>query len=237
LLAGGLALEAYTRTPDEFLVARLNLPADTQSAVLIFHGSEDAGDPVLAEIAEHFRAQSEPGQKVVNYNWSPASDNRLRARSNARRVGQALGAELAGLTNLSRLLLIAHSAGAYVPDALCERLRNTSRLPPEVRTVYLDPFGMQGFLDLSHGARNHGRCATFALAIINTDDPAPATNEPLERAFTIDITTHPGKNNLERNGHYWPLRYFADALNSGRATEMSWSHSKLPRGQLRIDGG
>jgi hypothetical protein len=237
LLAGGLALEAYTRTADDFLVAPLNLPADTRSVVLVFHGSEDAGDPVLAEIAGLYLAKPESDRQVVNYNWSPASDNRLRARSNARRVGQALGTELARLPSLSHILLISHSAGAYIPDALCESLRKSVERVPEIRSIYLDPFGIQGFLDLSHGARNHGRCADFALAVINTDDPAPATNEPLQQAYTIDITGHPGKARIARNGHYWPLRYFADALKSNAMPEISQSHTELPRGQLRTDDG
>ena len=238
LALGGAALEAYTRTADDFPVMPLDLPTDTSGLVLIFHGSEDAGDPVLEEIARHYRSRHGAHEYVVNYDWSPASDNRLRARSNARRVGRALGEELARLTKLSRLKLVAHSAGAYVPDALCDALRETSgQKIPEIRTIYLDPFGMRGFMDLSHGARNHGRCAEFALAIINTDDPAPATNAPLQLAYTIDVTAHPGKLKIERNGHYWPLRYFADALANGGMPEATQSHTELPRGQVRADDG
>lgn len=237
MLACGLGLEAYIRTADRFSVTPLSLPPDTRSVVLVFHGSEDAGDPVLAEIADHFRERAQPDRQVINYDWSPASDNRLRARSNARRVGMALGEELAALPRLSSVLLISHSAGAYVPDSLCESLRSEAAQAPEVRSIYLDPFGLQGLLDLSHGARNHGRCADFALAVVNTDDPAPATNEPLQQAYTIDVTGHPGKKKIMRNGHYWPLRYFADALNRGGMPDLVRSQSELPRGQMRVDNG
>jgi hypothetical protein len=232
-----IALELYARTADEFVVSPLSLPADTQAVVLVFHGNEGGGDPVFEEIASAYRADAKADEYVINYTWAPASDNRLRAVSNAQALGRELGEELAGLPELSRIRLVAHSAGAYVLDALCDAVRSGSADPVEIRSIFLDPFGLRGVLDRSHGARNHGRCADFALAIVNTDDPAPASNEFPRQAFTIDITAHPGKTLIDRNGHYWPLQYLAEALAGGDLAAVEESHALLPRGEIREDDG
>jgi len=73
--------------------------------------------------------------------------------------------------------------------------------------VFVDPFQIYGFLDWTHGARNHGQCADSAYAIINTDDLAPSTNRPLENATNIDVTNDPRRKGFGRNGHYWALGY------------------------------
>jgi hypothetical protein len=236
-ILAALGLEAYTRTADTLQITPLDLSAETRTLILIFHGSEDGDDPVLEEIAALKRRGADAGTQVINYNWSPASDHRLRAQANAHKLGAALAVELAQLPQLRQLELIAHSAGAYVPDALCEGLRWRLRAEPNINMVFLDPFGLQGLFNWSDGARQHGRCADFALAIINTDDPAPATNQALVNAFNIDITGHPGKSEISRNGHYWPLRYYAERLRSGNMPVELTRQTELPRGGLLQDMG
>jgi hypothetical protein len=237
IVVAGLGLQAYTQTADEQLIMPLRLPADTQRLVLIFHGSEDGDDPVLEDIAALIRRGADANTIVINYNWSPASDNRLRAQANARELGAALALELSQFSQLRQLELVAHSAGAYVPDALCEGLRWRLTTPPSIRTIYLDPFGLKGLFAWNDGANWHGHCADFALAIINTDDPAPATNQALALAYNIDITEHPGSAQIARNGHYWPLHYFAGRLRNGSLFFAPMSHASLPRGSLVYDNG
>ncbi|MEY3337955.1 MAG: hypothetical protein RL245_947, partial [Pseudomonadota bacterium] len=139
------------------------------------------------------------------------SDTRLRAAASAEVAGRQVADQIVDrLTTNPRPLdleLIAHSSGAYVLDALCERLRERARVPLKIRMVFVDPFQIYGFVDWSHGAREHGRCADAVTAIINTDDPAPATNRPLERATNIDVTHDPRRVEFKENGHYWALEY------------------------------
>lgn len=237
VLVAVLGLETYCRRADRFEVAPLELPADSRAVILIFHGSGDGDDPVLAQIAARFRALSVPGTAVVNYRWSAAADNRLRAAANAMQLGRALGAQLAGFPALRELHLVAHSAGAYVPDALCESYRATPGARARIEMTFLDPFGIRGFVDWTHGARTHGRCADFAASVISTDDNAPATNLPLREAFNLDVTSDADRQGFALSGHYWPLTYYLRHLDAAVARPGQRTHAQLPRGAVRRIGG
>lgn len=234
LVAGlaGVALEVYTRLPDRVSVAPLKVPPETRELTLVFHGSGGSDEPDMQRIARAHRGGE--GTAAFAVNWSPASDNRLRAAANARVVGAELGEQVANLPQLQLLRLVGHSSGAYVLDALCESARAGAAESPRVIGVYLDPFGIHGFADWSHGSRNHGQCADFALAIINTDDAAPATNTPLQQAYTVDITAAPDRPAAATtNLHYWPVTYYARVAASGRlASAEHWTHGEAPRGAL-----
>lgn len=205
VMLGGM--EWYTRTPLEFRLPQLGLP-DKPAMTLVFHGSVDADNPQFPRLATALAS----GGKVVRFvRWDPWSDTRLRAAASAERAGEQVADQL--LAQLEQnahpldLELIAHSSGAYVLDALCERLRARARVPLNIRMVFVDPFQIHGFLDWTHGARHHGHCADSAYAIINTDDPAPSTNRPLDHATNIDVTHDPRRQGFDQNGHYWALEY------------------------------
>ena len=70
------------------------------------------------------------------------------------------------------------------------------------------------------------------MAVINTDDVAPATNAPLANAWNIDVTAQPGRATFPRNGHYWPLRYYLDVLPGLASEPLESSHQRYPRGAL-----
>lgn len=226
-----LGLELYSRLPENFPVSALAIDPAATAVVLIFHGAQDGGDPLLDEIAEKFGALSAPGTVVINYRWDEGANNRLRAAANARRLGEQLGLELAQLKQLEDLRLIAHSVGAYVPDAICEALRREGS-EAWIEITLLDPFGIAGFFDWRHGVRNHGRCADYASAIVNTDDPAPATNSPMQRAYNIDVTAASGRDGFPRNGHYWPLQFYRDRVGAGEVELRRRQHGQNPRGGL-----
>ena len=234
-----LGLEVYTRTADDFAIRPVGLPADTQVAVLIFHGSQDGDDPLLESIRNRFveLLGAGNGVAVVNYNWSPVSDHRLRATANGARLGESLGRELAGLSDLRELRLVAHSAGAAIPDALCAAYRQAGTGRARVEMTFLDPFGISGFVDWNYGARNHGRCADYAVVYINTDDPAPATNTWLQQAYNIDVTAAEGRDRFTRNGHYWPLQYFLNVMDRDVRRTSDASHTENPRGSGRSAQG
>ena len=184
-----IVMEFYCRKPDEFKVRALILPAETEMAVLLFHGARDNLNPELSAIANKFTKllSSRSNTEVINYDWSFAANNRLRASTNAIEIGRILGRELATVVKLKYLRIIGHSAGAFVPDELCRAYRNAGGLA-YIEITFLDPFGLRGFADRGYGTRFHGSCADFALSIVNTDDPAPTTNSMLKNAWNLDVT-------------------------------------------------
>jgi hypothetical protein len=207
LAAAGLAttgMELWTRRPVPPPERALDVPADTSTLVLVTHGSADADDPLLGRVVTDLEARYRdiPGAAVRFLRWAPQSDERLRAAATAQATGRLVGAGLARLGRLRDLQLIAHSSGAFMPDAICQAYRTASAAPARVSMVLLDPFQIHGFVDWNWGARHHGECADFALAVINTDDPAPATNHALANAWNLDVTSA-GKG-FQPNGHYWP---------------------------------
>jgi len=230
------AMELYARQP----VARenpvLDLPADVSALVLVIHGSADADNPLLAEIVAGLtdRYRDEPGAAVRFVRWAPESDERLRAAATAQAVGRQLGSTLAGIGSLRELQLVAHSSGTFMPDAICSAFRAGRKSPARITMTLLDPFQIRGFVDWTWGAREHGRCADFALAVINTDDPAPATNRPLERAWNLDVTAQPGRATFTRNGHYWPLQYYRDYLLDQQPEIAGWNRADHPPGAVTI---
>jgi hypothetical protein len=234
VVAGG---EGWTRIPVPTSDVTLDLPGDVGTLVLVIHGSADVNDPLLAAIVSDLetRYRNIPGSAVRFLRWAPQSDQRLRAAATAQALGREIGVKLAGRRSLRDLQFIAHSAGAFMPDAICAAYRQANAGQPATRIsmVLLDPFQIHGFVDWSYGARKHGQCADFALAVINTDDPAPATNRPLAHAFNLDVTAAPGGAGFQPNGHYWPLQYYRDHLLPDQPQIARRSHDAYPRGAVQ----
>lgn len=234
-------MELYTRMPlaVDLAAVDLDLPADVRAVTIVAHGSVDGDNPlfpeIVARIRNHYATTGRPDVAVRFLHWAPWSDERLRAVATAKQLGAQLGGMLARYPGLEELQLVTHSSGSYIADALCEGYRQN--LPPQSRAarvtmVFLDPFQLHGFVDWRHGARNHGRCADFAFAVINTDDPAPATSAPLRNAWNIDVTAHPGRATFPRNGHYWPLQYYRDLLPGLASEPLAASPQRYPRGAV-----
>jgi hypothetical protein len=234
-------MELYTRIPlaVDLAAVDLDLPADVRALTIVAHGSVDGDNPLFPEIVtrirDHYAAAGRRDVAVRFLHWAPWSDQRLRAVATAEQLGTQLGGMLAGYPELRELQLVTHSSGTYIADALCEGYRRG--LPPQSRPVrvtmvFLDAFQLHGFVDWRHGARNHGRCADFALAVINTDDVAPATRAPLRNAWNIDVTAHPGRATFPRNGHYWPLQYYLELLPGLASEPLEASHQRYPRGAV-----
>jgi hypothetical protein len=234
LLAVG-AMEIYARQPVSAPTPALDLTPGVSTLVLVIHGSGDADSPLLAEIVAGLNARYRdvPDAVVRFVRWSPASDQRLRAAATAQAIGSRLGAMLAGVSTLRELHLIAHSSGTFMPDAICTAWRAARVQPARITMVLLDPFQIRGFVDWTWGARQHGRCADFTLAVINTDDPAPSTNRPLAQAFNLDVTADPERAKFTRNGHYWPVQFYRDHLVVQEPGIGLRTHAAEPRGAVR----
>jgi hypothetical protein len=213
-----LSLEAYTRWPSSAAAAPLVVAPGTRELVLIVHGSFGRDEPGLRALERRFRelAVAQPEVQVVRHGWSPASDNILRAAPRGDAIGARLGAGLAAAPQLVRLHLVAHSAGAYLLDPLCEAWRGARGASPalEVRMTFLDPIGLRGLFDRGWGARELGRCADVAVAYINTDDAAPATDRRLRHARTVDVTAARVAAGHRGDGHRWPIEYYRERLSA-----------------------
>ncbi|MBM4196386.1 MAG: hypothetical protein FJ197_04695 [Gammaproteobacteria bacterium] len=232
--AGAAGLELYARYPPAFAVPDPVVAPGTRVLVLLLHGSNGREEPTLIALERRFAqlAAETPDVSVLRYIWSPFSDTRLRARVNGGMVGSALGRNLAQRTDIEVLHLVGHSAGAYPVQALCEALRASSARPPRIVSTFLDPIGFDGALNPNWGAGNLGRCADYAEAYINTDDPVPATNAPLAQAWTVDVTaTRPTPAS---DGHRWPAQYYLDHLTQADITGSAYSHDERPRGSLDV---
>lgn len=224
-------MEIYARTPDNIDIVLPSFTDETTQLTLLFHGSRDHTNPMWSDIQDALITRAFDAQ-VVFYDWSQGANNRVRAGSNARALGETLGAFLGQHPSLTELTLIAHSAGAAVLEPLCRAARNTAARPLKVRMVFLDPYAGHGFLDRGFGVRTYGQCADFAVSYLNTSDAAPTTNRPLENAYNIDVTSAPGHQKALRGGHYWPLDYFLSQVRAGDVSFTRWSHRDWPRGAI-----
>jgi hypothetical protein len=210
-----LLLEAYARWPSGIEAPAIEPPTGAAALILVVHGSFGRDEPELLALDARLRAltAAEPDIDVRRYLWSPYSDNILRAAARGERIGAALGERLGRRTTLRELHLIAHSAGAYLLEPLCESARRAPRSAPLfVRMTFLDPIGLRGSVDRGYGAGNFGRCADLAEVFFSTDDPAPATDRAYVHARNFDVTRAPGRAAYPRGGHRWPVRYYLDRL-------------------------
>ncbi|TFG85610.1 MAG: hypothetical protein E4H19_08295 [Chromatiales bacterium] len=224
LAALAVAFQVYSIVPAGFAVTPLVPAPETRRLVLLFHGSGGRNEPTLIALEQRLRdlPASGPAPVIVRYVWSPHADSRLRTFPNGQRVGEHLGVELAKLASLESLHLIAHSAGAYVLEPLCESYRVATAGRPgrvaRIRMTFLDPIGFKGPFDPGWGARHYGQCADEAEAFINTDDPVPATAEILQHARTIDVTNDPARKLYGDGGHRWPVQYYINSLAAPGST-------------------
>jgi len=229
-----LIFEAYARFPSHDPVPLLLVPRDTEELVLVFHGTGGKDEPTLIALTERFRelGAERPKRAVARYLWSPLSDNIFRAASNGEHVGLELGRQLATLPKLRSLRLIAHSAGSYLLDPLCETYRRAAPHVAQIEMTFLDPIGTTGTWDYGYGYRNHGRCADFASAYINLDDPVPGTNAPLEHGYNIDVTRSASRLRFEGEGHVWPIQYYLGHLTVDQTLPGQRNHRTAPRGRV-----
>jgi hypothetical protein len=237
LVGLALLLELYMRWPSGAELPQLQLAADTRHVVLLVHGSGGSNEPLFIEMERRF-AQAyadDPRVAVIRLIWAP-HDNRRRSFVHGHKLGAAIGRELAELPKLTDIRMIAHSAGAYFLDPVCEAYRTgtADREPAFVEMTFLDGIGIAGGWDYDWGYRNHGRCADFARSIYTNNDPAPGHNEPYDHAHNIDVTESLAGRDFDRPGHYYPIRYFLDHLDAAEMQPRRRAHSNLPRGAVVV---
>lgn len=210
-------LEIYSRlglrTMDESLQLLESLPSggswdDVEHATLVFHGA--GGQDVYTDmLMTKLRA---PRTKSTSYyssmvEWSNSSSNILQASFNAQRIGSTAATQLyQNAGNLKTVHLIGISVGAFAADAACQAIKSRIGESVFVQLTLLDPFTQRGIFDTGYGARNFGNDADYFQQYLNTDDPVPSTNAPLEKSVCFDITNiRPQDISF---GHDWPVAYY-----------------------------
>ena len=84
-----------------------------------------------------------------------------------------------------------------------------------MRLTFLDPIGLRGLFERGCGAREFGRCADVAVAYVNTDAAAPATDRELQHARSVDVTAARAAAGYRGNGHRWPIEVYRARLSAG----------------------
>jgi hypothetical protein len=226
------ALQGYTRFPSAAAAPAAAVPADTRHLIVVIHGSGGRSDPTVLALHQRLLELTAgvAGVSVLRYVWSPESDNRLRAGAHGERMGMLLGQQLAAVPTLESLHLVGHSAGSYLLDPLCEAFKAArAARSARVVTTFLDPITTRGLLEPGWGRAHFGRCGDYADAYINTDDPVPGTNAPLEQAWNVDVTAAGVARDPARNGHRWPVRYYTEKLRAGQLLACRDTQARRPR--------
>jgi hypothetical protein len=196
------------------------VPAQSEGArylLFIVHGSGNtAADWPADLVAKVKTALTQAGQwDIVAYDWSTYSEDKLSAANAGIEIGTYIGNTLSSSPyHYERIQFVAHSVGSFVIQAACEAYRSQTSHDTRIHLTFLDPFGGRGLFDWSYGRKHFGAGADFAEAYINTSDPAPSTNDPLQNAHNFDVT---GKAPVTLTGsdlHWWPVYFYIESVTS-----------------------
>jgi len=142
----------------------------------------------------------------------------------------------------SKIHVIGISVGAFAADSFAQSLKRKevgTDVENYVQLTLLDPFSLKGALGIGYGDREFGKAVDYAQQYLNTDDPVPSTNRPLQKCATIDVTS---LRPPEIFGHDWPLVYYTQWLTASsssrnnNADRQSSSWVIIPREEQREKG-
>ncbi len=205
----------------------------TSEITIIFHGAggEDANTDELLNTL--IAMSGDDLNKIIRMvNWEADSADILQASAKGSKIGKQLAISLleqyrsnigsnSGSTNL-KVHVIGISVGAFAADSFVRALNEDSiSRPGERDNIYLqltllDPFQQKAVLGLGYGNQMFGKGADYAQQYLNTDDPVPSTNAPLDHCATIDVTSLRPE---EVFGHDWPLIYYTQKLQEHQSEE------------------
>jgi hypothetical protein len=211
-------VEVYSRAgsqdfPEDLLSPPQNGRWDEiEHATLVFHGSggqDQYTDALMKKVQDSSRSCY---SSMIE--WSQFSSNIFQASFNGQRIGrQAAARLLQKAPNLKSIQFIGISVGAFAADAATTEAKSMAKGGvPYLQLTLLDPFTQRGIFDFGYGSRTFGKSADYVEQYLNTDDPVPSTNSPLENAVCYDIT------NLRPDdifGHDWPVVYYAQSGRPG----------------------
>lgn len=184
--------------------------------IVIAHGVAGRANSWPLAMEARLLAASEAPElwDVYRLDWYRASLNRLAAPRRAAAMGRQIG-EWAAEEGYEVIHLIAHSAGAHAIDAAAQAIRALRGDDGSVviHATFIDPFVARRLTRLYWGVDRFGRDVDFAESYVTREDQVPFTNQLVERAHNIDLTSLV-PDRAGRPGdfaHVWPLAYYLDA--------------------------
>jgi hypothetical protein len=189
--------------------------AGTRNLLFVVHGS---GDTAAAWPAD-FKAGVEKNINhreqwdIVTYDWSTYAEDKATASKSGLEIGRYIGSTLAsGDYHYERIQFVGHSVGAFVVQAACDAYRENATGSTRIHLTFLDPFTGNGLIDWTYGKRRFGEGADFAEAYINTDDPVPSSNDPLNKSHNFDVTAQAPESLSDRDRHWWPVSFYIESI-------------------------
>lgn len=206
---------------------------EVEDVTIVFHGAggqDGYTDELMTRLKDRQKdvggdAKSRPTSRhsyIVD--WSAHSTNLFQASYNGEKIGRDLARRLLRQQpGIKTIHLIGISVGAFAANAAASEIKRgtapdgrtasaAAAAPPFVQLTLLDPFTQRGIFGWGYGNRNFGRTADYTEQFLNTDDPVPSTNAPLQYAVCYDVT---GLRPADIFGHDWPLVYYARSKTVG----------------------
>lgn len=241
LVSSSILLEIYSRIgavfitePEgETLLPPLATDANVRHATIVFHGS--GGQDAYTDALMQRLRKNNPSQYNEIAEWSQYSTNIFQASYNGERIGKLAANELIGYNDdddnnnsLETIHLIGISVGSFCADAAARELKKVldakrdpsndknsqrQRRRPFVQLTLLDPFTQRGIFGVGYGNKVFGTSADYTQQFLNTDDPVPSTNAPLEHAVCYDITDLRPDDVF---GHDWPVVFYGRSEDCGK---------------------
>ena len=218
--------ELYVRLPQNIIYGSypsviVDRKKEEDKIVIVFPGAGGV-DENTQQLEEAIRRSDRAkGLKryVRTYDWLQYRGSFVRASFEAQRVGNRIctdlvtGADAVGRP-IKNLHAIGISVGAFAADACTKAyVMHSNGQQQGARLTLLDPFTSKGIFGYEWGVKNMGKYASITESYMNTDDPVPTTNDPLDLAYTIDVTNSEQKKlYIPKDGdsmHSWPVKYLA----------------------------
>ncbi|WP_296045240.1 alpha/beta fold hydrolase [uncultured Alteromonas sp.] len=213
----GFVVFSYFPWPLTFDVEAPVVSEQKDELIILIHGKDDSPDTWPTAFAKALETSVlTDKQQVATIDWYDYSTNLFRVANNARRIGHQLGEDLAEYSQLKKVHLIAHSAGAFMAYGYCETLK---QLNPDVfvQTTYLDPLGPYSGFQWHYGTQHFGSCADVSDAYIDIHDNVPGSNVPVEHTHTFDVSAlRLADKKYQGTAHMWPIHYYRTAVLSGQ---------------------
>mmetsp|Transcript_17356 Transcript_17356/g.19956 ORF Transcript_17356/g.19956 Transcript_17356/m.19956 type:complete len:397 (+) Transcript_17356:60-1250(+) len=208
---------------------------DVEHVTIVFHGA-GGQDGYTDELMKRLQNQQQKESNSSRFyshivDWSEYSTDILQASYNGQRIGKIVAKEISNqATNLKTIHFIGISVGAFTADSAVNEIQkirkksnnsinnnNNKKSDLFVQLTLLDPFQQRGIFGINYGYNQFGMSADYAQQYLNTDDPVPSTNQPLNLEKNINVCYD--VTNLRPNeifGHDWPLVYYTQSENCGK---------------------
>lgn len=192
----------------------MELPAQVEDEVIVLvHG----GSGGTAAWAEPFAAElAGSGVDVIVYDWTDISDVAFIDAGEGINRGEDIAAQLAE-RSYSRVHLVGHSVGSFVVHGVALGSQDRSY---ELHSTFLDPFQWFSVADVGYGHRWFGWGTDAADSYFVTSDGVPSTQEPLERAFNVNLDALAPDGDASEI-HFFPTDWYRASAGTGLGMDLA----------------